>query len=310
MRLIGNPGFCKPVREDIAFCNMKKSPRPISVRAGHLEFVKINAANFDIRDAYHLILTLNWPCFAGMLLAVYIVINVIFAGLYLLGANCIAELSPHSFYDAFFFSVQTLATVGYGHMYPDTLYGHLVTTAETVVGMAGVAVITGLIFVRFSRPTAKLLFSKAVVITRFDGIQTLMLRVANMRHIAMAEAEFRVMLFRHEPIKEEESVTRFYPLKLQFDRILSFPVALTLRHVIDQSSPLYGMTPEDLEKSDTRLMASILCIDPVIPAPVQMATDYTCGDILWNRRFVEIYTESPDGRLTVDYGRFHDTEEA
>jgi inward rectifier potassium channel len=117
-----------------------------------LEFVKINAANFDIRDTYHLILTLSWPRFAGMLLAVYIVIHLIFASLYLLGRNCIAELPSGSFYDTFFFSVETLATVGYGHMYPTTFYGHCVTTVEIVIGMAGLAVITGLIFVRFSRP--------------------------------------------------------------------------------------------------------------------------------------------------------------
>jgi inward rectifier potassium channel len=137
-----------------------------------------------------------------------------------------------------------------------------------------------------------------------------MLRVANQRHIAMAEAEFRVMLFRNEPTKEEASVRRFYPLKLQFDRLIAFPVALTLRHVIDESSPLHGMNSEDLKSSDTRLMASIVCIDTVVPAPVQSATDYSYDDILWNRRFVEIYTETDDGRLTVDYGRIHDTEEA
>jgi len=139
---------------------------------------------------------------------------------------------------------------------------------------------------------------------------TLMLRVANQRHIAMAEAEFRVMLFRNEPTKEEASVRRFYPLKLQFDRMIAFPVALTLRHVIEESSPLYGMNSEDLKDSDTRLMASIVCIDTVIPAPVQSATDYSYNEILWNRRFVEIYTETDDGRLTVDYCRIHDTEEA
>jgi inward rectifier potassium channel len=134
--------------------------------------------------------------------------------------------------------------------------------------------------------------------------------VANQRHIAMAEAEFRVMLFRNEPTKEEASVRRFYTLKLQFDRMIAFPVALTLRHVIDESSPLHGMNSEDLKNSDTRLMASIVCIDTVIPAPVQSAIDYSYDDILWNRRFVEIYTETDDGRLTVDYGRIHDTEEA
>jgi inward rectifier potassium channel len=289
---------------------MSKSPRSISVHAGRLEFVKINVAKFDLRDTYHLILTLSWPRFAAIVLAVYILINLVFASLYSLGGQCIAELPPGSFSGAFFFSVETLATVGYGHMYPDTFYGHCVTTVEIVIGMFGMAVITGLIFIRFSRPTARILFSKSVVVSPFDGIPTLMLRVANVRHVAMAEAEFRVMLFRNEPTKEDESVRRFYPLKLQFDHMIAFPVVLTLRHVIDESSPLYGMSPEDLKKSDTRLMASVVCIDTVIPAPVQSATDYKYEDILWNRRFVEIYTETSDGRLTVDYGRIHHTEEA
>ena len=275
-----------------------------------MEFLKVNVAKFDLRDTYHLILTLTWTRFAALVLAVYILINLVFAVLYLLGGRCIAELPPGSFSEAFFFSVETLATVGYGHMYPDTFYGHCVTTAEIVIGMFGMAVITGVIFVRFSRPTARILFSKCVVISPFDGVPTLMLRVANLRHIMMAEAEFRVMLLRDEPTQEEEGVRRFYALKLQFDRIIAFPVVLTLRHVIDESSPLYRMTPEDLKKSDTRLLASIVCIDTVIPAPVQSATDYSYDDILWNRRFVEIYTETPDGRLTVDYGRIDDTEPA
>lgn len=288
---------------------MSKSGRSISVRAGRLEFVKINAAKFNLRDTYHLILTLTWPQFAALVLAVYVLINLVFAVLYLLGGRCIAELPPGSFSDAFFFSVETLATVGYGHMYPDTLYGHWVTTVEIVIGMFGMAVITGLIFIRFSRPTARILFSKCAVISPFNGVPTLMLRVANQRHIPMAEAEFRVILFRDETTKEKDTVRLFYPLKLQFDRMIAFPVALTLRHVIDETSPLYGMTSEDLKNNDTRLMASIVCIDTVIPAPVQSATDYSHNDILWNRRFVEIYTETSDGRLTVDYGRIHDTEE-
>ena len=135
--------------------SMSKSGRSISVRAGRWEFLKINTAKFDLRDTYHHILTLTWPRFAAVVLVVYILINLVFAGLYLLGGRCIAELPPGSFSEAFFFSVETLATVGYGHMYPDTFYGHCVTTVEIVLGMFGMAVITGLIFIRFSRPTAQ-----------------------------------------------------------------------------------------------------------------------------------------------------------
>ena len=189
---------------DISSGSMSKSGRPISVRAGRLEFLKLNAGKFEWRDTYHLILTLSWPRFAALLLTIYVLINLVFAGLYLLDGRSVAELPPGSFPHAFFFSVETLATVGYGHMYPESFYGHCVATVEIVIGMFGMAVITGLIFVRFSRPTAKILFSKCAVIAPFDGVPTLMLRVANQRHIPMAEAEFRVMFSRNERIQEEE----------------------------------------------------------------------------------------------------------
>jgi inward rectifier potassium channel len=288
---------------------MRKSNTPISIQVGHLEFIKINATRFEWRDIYHWILTLSWAQFAGLLLCVYVVINVVFACLYAFGGKCIAEMAPGSFSDAFFFSVETLATVGYGHMYPDTFYGHVVATAEIVIGMFGMAVVTGLIFVRFSRPTARIMFSKHVVISPFDGVPALMLRVANLRHHAMAEAEFRVMLLRNEDIRESKDVRRFYQLKLQFDHLIAFPVALTLRHIIDESSPLFGMTQEDMKRTDVRLIASIVCVDTVIPAPIQSQVDYGFEDILWNRRFVEMYSGETRGRFTVDYGLFHETEE-
>jgi inward rectifier potassium channel len=288
---------------------MKKT-RSVSVKAGHLEFLKLNTERYDWRDTYHLILTLSWPQFAGLIFGIYILINIVFAALYLVGGNSIAEMPPGSFANAFFFSVETLATVGYGHMYPDSFYGHIVATLEIITGMFGMAVVTGLIFVRFSRPTARILFSKFIVIGPFDGVPTLMFRVANLRHHAMVEAEFRVMLIRSEATKEDPDVRRFYPLKLDFDRLIAFPAALTIRHRIDETSPLYGWTAEDLKKTDTRILTSIVCVDTVIPAPIQSQVDYSYEEILWNRRFVEIYTEHGKGRFSVDYGRFHDTEDA
>jgi inward rectifier potassium channel len=289
---------------------MKKSHTPISVKAGHLEFLKLNTQRYDWRDAYHSILTLTWPQFAGLIFGIYMLINLVFAALYWAGGKSIAELPPGSFADAFFFSVETLATVGYGHMYPNSLYGHTIATLEIITGMFGMAVVTGLIFVRFSRPTARIMFSKFVVVAPFDGVPTLMLRVGNLRHHAMVEAEFRIMLIRNEPTIEEPDVRRFYTLKLHFDRLIAFPAALTIRHRIDEESPLFGMTPEDLERNGTRLLASIVCVDTVIPAPIQSQIDYNYDEILWNHRFAEIYTEHGNGRFSVDYGRFHDTEAA
>ena len=259
---------------------MKRSSTPITMRVGHREFIKVNATKYDWRDIYHFILTLSWPQFAGLVLGIYVFINLCFAMLYLLGGRCIAGLVPGSFSDAFFFSVETLATVGYGHAYPDTLYGHCVATLEIMVGLFGLAVMTGLIFVRFSRPTARIKFSEVAVVAPFNGFPTLMIRLANLRHHAMVEAEFRLLLGRSELTREGEDVRRFYPLRLQFDHLINFPAALTLRHVIDETSPLFGLTPQDFKLADSRMLASVVCVDPVIsgsrPKPDRVSLRANC----------------------------------
>jgi inward rectifier potassium channel len=284
-------------------------PKPISVRSGQVEFVKVNTARVDWRDAYQWTLALNWPQFTAFVATVYIVLNLIFATAYSLGGDSIANLKPASFVESFFFSVQTLATVGYGHLYPHTLYGHIVTTIDIMTGMFLLAVMTGLIFVRFSRPTARILFSKSAIIGPLNGKPTLMVRIGNQRHQSMVEAEFRIMFNRDEQMVEGGDFRYFYNLKLQFDRVAAFPAALTLRHVIDEQSPLFGATPESLEASRAILIVSVVGIDPVIPATVQTQHDYLWRDIQFGQRFAEIYTQSGDGQLTVDYGRLHETEE-
>src|SRR5271165_3931494 len=288
---------------------MRKRPQRIRVRYGQFEFVKLNAQKFDLRDTYHLILTLNWPGFAGLVFATYLLINVVFAWLYMLEPHAIAEMKPGSFFDAFFFSVETLATVGYGHMYPETFYGHLVTMLEIMVGLFGLAVITGLIFVRFSRPTARMHFSKVAVIAPFDGVPTLMIRLANLRHQAMVEPEFRMILLRNVITAEGEEMRRFRSLKLEFDRLIAFPAVLTVRHPIDEKSPLHGMTPEDFRGQGVHIIASVVGVDTVIVAPVQSLRDYSFEQIEWNRRFVEIYDQNQEGQWTVDYARIDETEE-
>jgi inward rectifier potassium channel len=289
---------------------MRRRARHIRVRSGQFEFVKINAKKFDWRDTYHFILTLTWPGFAGLIFGLYLLINVVFAALYMLDAHAVAELPPGSFLRAFFFSVETLATVGYGHMYPDSVYGHLISMFEIMVGMFGLAVITGLIFVRFSRPTARIHFSKIAVIAPFDGVPNLMIRVANLRHQAMVEPDFRMILLRSIMTAEGDDVRRFRSLTLDFDHLITFPVVLTVRHRIDEESPLFGMTPEDFQQQDIRIVASIVGVETVIVAPVQGFADYNYDQIQWNRRFVEIYGQNEEGEWTVDYGRIDETEEA
>jgi len=285
-----------------------RAQRPIATRAGRTEFLKINAAVGGWRDSYHWVLSLSWPRFSLFLFVSYIVINLFFATLYVARPNCIADLEPGSFPLAFFFSVETLATVGYGHNYPATVYGHVIVTIEIFLGMIWLAVITGLIFVRFARPTARIVFSNSLVIAPHDGRLSLMFRVANLRHTSMAEAEFRIIYSRDEKVLEGEEIRRFYYLKLYPDRMISFPAALTIRHTIDESSPLYGVTAESLEKEDAFFVASTLAFELVMAASVQSQQDYAVEDVRFGERFVDVYTYMDDGRLTVDYGRLHETE--
>lgn len=289
---------------------MNRKRAPVSIRSGPIEFVKLNTEKWQWRDAYQWLLGLTWPQFAAFVGAVYIALNLLFAALYQLDPKSVTGMRAGSFLDAFFFSVQTIATVGYGNMSPANLYGNILTTIEIMSGIFMVAVMAGLIFVRFSRPSAHIVFSKSVVIAPMNGRPTLMLRIGNLHQRSMVEAEFRILFNRDEQLLEGGDFRFFYSLKLQFDRLPTFPAALTLRHVIDEQSPLHGATPESLEASRVVLIASVVGIDPVIPAAVQTQMDYTWREVRFGERFVEIYTDDGAGRLTVDYGRLHDTEPA
>jgi len=289
---------------------MKNVPRTVSLRAGQIEFVKLNVESWHWRDAYQWLLALTWPQFSLLVAGVYIFLNALFATLYILDHNCVANMPAGSFAHAFFFSVQTLATVGYGNMYPIDFYGNVVSTIEIMCGVFLFAVITGLIFVRFSRPVANIVFSRSVVIAIMNGRPTLMVRIGNLHLRSMVEAEFRILFNRDEQLSEGGDFRFFYNLKLQFDRLATFPAALTLRHVIDENSPLFGATPESIERDRVTLIASVVGIDPVIPAAVQTHQDYTWRDFHFGERFVEIYTDHGEGKLSVDYAKLHDTEPA
>src|SRR5213595_1978556 len=219
--------------------NMRRKPSQVSIRAGQVEFVKVGTDAWRWRDFYRWLLSLRWPRFATFVASLYVGLNLLFAALYSLQQDSIAGTTGgHWFYDCFFFSVQTLATVGYGHMYPQTLYAHIISTIEIMTGIFLLATMTGLIFVRFSRPIARVVFSKSLVIAPLNGKPTLMVRIGNENHHSMVEAKFRIMFSRDQELAEGGDFRYFHDLKLHFDQLTVFPAALTLRHEIDEHSPL------------------------------------------------------------------------
>jgi inward rectifier potassium channel len=257
-------------------------------------------------DLYHRTLTIGWPSFFGSGAALYIAANMVFALLYLVQPGSIANARPGAFADAFFFSVQTMATIGYGQMSPATLYANLLMTVETGIGLMFLALATGLVFARFSRPTARVLFSHVAVVGPYNGIPTLSLRLANQRQNQLLAAEVSMTLVRDELSAEGELRRRFYDLTLLRDRSPVFALTFTVMHPIDRDSPLHGETRETLAAQNAELVVATSGIDETLVQPVHARTSYLPHEILWDHRFVDILGWTEDGRRAIDYSRFHD----
>lgn len=278
----------------------------IKIRDGQFNIVGLGAWYSYWRDPYHLLLTIPWTGFLLLIAVAYLAINAIFAVAYLLGGDCIENARPGSFVDVFFFSVQTLASIGYGAMYPKTLYANTIVTIEAIAGLMGIALMTGLAFARFSRPTARVVFSRVAVITPHDGEPTFMFRTANQRRNQIIEAQMRAYLMRDEVTAEGHKIRRIYDLQLRRHQSPSFALTWLAIHHIDESSPLYGMTPEDLANTHTSVVISLSGIDETVAQVVYARHTYSARQILWNYEFVNIMHETEDGHRYIDYQGFHD----
>lgn len=285
-----------------------RTPRPVRIikRDGRLNIEGLGAWYSYWRDPYHLLLTIPWTGFLTLTVAGFFATNFLFALVYLAGGNCIANAKPGSLSDVFFFSVQTLATIGYGTMYPQTYYANCVVTIEVLVGMLGVAMATGLAFARFSRPTARVLFSRVAVIAPQDGVPTLMFRAANERRNTILEAQMQVRLARDEVTQEGHFMRRFYELKLVRSHSPLFALSWTAMHRIDEDSPLYGETPESLAEAEAEFLVTMNGIDETVVQTIHTRHTYAVRELLWNMHFVDILFKSKDGQRCIDYSRFHD----
>jgi inward rectifier potassium channel len=285
--------------------------RPTHVRTVHVGDTKIlthGRRGNRLLDPYHLVLTLSWPRFFGALVFAFIVVNLFFGTLYCLLPGSVINARPGEFFDYFFFSIETLATVGYGNMSPGSFAGHLLASIEILAGMVGVALITGVVFVRFSKPTARILFSNDAVIRDFDGSRALMLRIANERYNRIVEAGATLSLVRTEITAEGESFVRIHDLRLMRERTPVFALTWLLVHLIDEQSPLHGLDATQLAAGRTRILVSITGHDETMAASVHAGRDYETEDLKFDCRFADILRVTPDGERVVDLTRFHDTE--
>jgi inward rectifier potassium channel len=257
-------------------------------------------------DLYHRSLTVYWPVFFATAAAIFIALNAVFAVLYWLGKDPIANVSADLPMSLFYFSIETLATVGYGDMHPQTNYGHLVATVEIFTGMSFLAVMTGLIFARFSRPRARFLFAENPVVTSQQGRTTLMIRIANARNNTISQATARLWLFRLEHMNEGHQLRRYYELKLDRREHPMFGLSWTLFHVIDETSELYGLTPDDLAATEAALVLNVSGVDDNSAQQLYARRLYSYRDIRWNYRYRDITSLSAEGRLLLDYSLFHE----
>lgn len=258
-------------------------------------------------DLYHVMLTTTWPRFLGLIVVFYTAVNVCFAIVYVLIGG-VEFARPWSFEDAFFFSVQTLGTIGYGKMSPVTTLANSIVTVESLTGMIGVALITGLIFAKFARPTARVMWSNVLVVARREGVPTLMFRLANERTNNIVEATFRLSVLMDEVTKEGERLRRLHDLALVRSTTPALALTFTVMHPIVPGSLLYGKTPEDLAKAHAQFICSVAGMDDTMNATVHARKSYNHDDIRWHHRFVDILSPLRDGSRLVDYTRFHEVE--
>ncbi len=256
-------------------------------------------------DLYHWVLTLSWTQFFAALTVVFVIVNGLFAAVYMLVPGCIASAS--GFADHFFFSVQTLCTIGYGSMAPQTRFGNVVVSTEALVGMIMTALVTGLTFVRFARPTARVLFSHNAVVGRRDGVPHLMFRLANWRRNQIVEAQASVMLLVVERTKEGEVMRRPVPIELVRRSNPMFALTWTVMHRIDESSPFPGKDAlATLRAERAEIFISVSGLDETIAQTIHARYRYGMDDIVPNARFVDVLTTQDDGTRIIDFDKFHD----
>lgn len=259
------------------------------------------------RDFYHNAMVVTWPRFFAALAAAFVTLNLFFAIVYSLGAAPIANARPGSFSDLFFFSVETTATVGYGDMYPQTLYGHLVATSENFVGLVLLAVMGGLVFSRFSRPRARLIFARNPVVTGHEGVQTLVFRIANERSSFITEATAKLWMLGPTLSAEGRRFISFRPMRLSKSENPMFALSWTLFHPIDPDSPIYGLPEEDFGASEINFVLSISGFDETSAQTVHARQTFAAQDLRFGHEFVDIFSLDDSGVRHVDYARVHET---
>ncbi len=259
-----------------------------------------------VTDAYHFLRSASWSAILLLFAALFIGTNLLFATI--LWAFHASVSNVHGYLDYFWFSVQSLATIGYGVLAPEDTLSNTVVMIESFLGFAFTALTTGVFFARFSTPSARVMFSNVAIIGEFDGQRVLMFRIANARTTAIVEASVHVYLTRDEQLKNGERARRIYELPLRTPVQPSFALSWTVYHIIDDASPLHGFRDGDLKPNQGNIVVTFQGIDDRLATTVHTRFTYQPEDLQFDRRFADIIKLDVDGTRYLDFGPFHDTE--
>lgn len=273
---------------------------------------------FDTLAPYHTLLMMSWPKFLGLSAAFYSLINLAFGVVfYLLGADTLHASDGTDlvlvgrFWESVFFSIQTFATIGYGHVAPAGFASNFVVAFESLVGIMSQAMITGLLFARFARPSANILYSRNAVVAPYRGMSAFMFRITNHRSNELIDLQARI-LFSRMVERDGRRVRSFDPLSLEREKVVFFPLAWTIVHPITESSPLFGLTERDLEASEAEFLVLLSGTDETFSATVHSRSSYRFDEIVWNARFTDVFRREREamgqGGLSIDIDRIHEYE--
>ena len=291
----------------------RKSRQRLLNPDGSFNVIRSGLGLLETIAPYQQLLTVSWTGFFAIVVALYLLINAAFALAYfaegstaLMGPG--ADMLGGHFSQAFFFSVQTFATIGYGQIGPNGFAANALVTIEALVGLIFQALATGLLFARFSRPTASILFSHQAIVAPYGGGHSLQFRIANRRKNEIIQLEAQVLFSAMEPDGRGGLVRRYTLLPLERNKVTFFPLSWTIVHPIDQTSPLEGKTADELVRAEAEVLVLLSGIDETFAQTVHARSSYRAEEIIWNRRFRSMFVEEQGGSLSVDISRLHDVE--
>jgi Inward rectifier potassium channel. len=283
-------------------------------RDGSFNVRREGLGSWEALSAYHYFLTISWPQFLAYVAGSYVVLNALFAFAFTAcGPAALTGFANQTmverFTRSFFFSVCTLATIGYGNIVPVTFAANVLVAFESLVGLLGFALIAGIMFSRFARPRAEIAFSRYAVVAPYRDKTALMFRIVNKKRNEIVEMAAKVLLAQQK--RDGVSVTdrEFIPLKLERERVVFFPLSWTIVHPIDESSPLHGCSVGDLRARDAELLILLNGFDETFSQTVHTRSSYKAEEIVWGAKFRTMFNPlEGDGTITIDIRKLHDVD--